>query len=65
MKTLQHMFADMTGAIEDLHAIAVEGQGHDVTADIYGALIACLREQLRRIDTQAADIENRLSGRAT
>jgi hypothetical protein len=60
MKSLQHLFADMTASIEDLHGIAVEGQGLDVTPDVHASLALCLREQLAGIDAQLTQIENQL-----
>lgn len=38
MKTVQHLFADLTALIEDLHGIAVEGQAPDASADMRSVL---------------------------
>jgi hypothetical protein len=49
MKSVTHLFADLTASLEDLHAIAVEGQCADTPPDVYAVLAAM-------IDTGACDV---------
>lgn len=43
MKSVQHLFADLTAALEEIHSIAVEGQSPHATPDIHEGLLACSR----------------------
>ena len=49
-KTIPHLFADVTARLEDLHAIAVEGQRADNAPDMQGVLNAHLRSGLATLD---------------
>lgn len=42
MTDVRKSFADLTGAIEDLHGIAVEGQAPDLSPDIQLCLLASI-----------------------
>lgn len=47
MNPVAEVFAEMTGALEDMHAIAVEGQKADMTPDEAWALLGLLRNNIR------------------
>lgn len=49
-KTVRHMFADITAKLEDLHAIAVEGQRRDNAPDMQNVLNIHLRSGLAALD---------------
>lgn len=49
-KTVPHMFADITAKLEDLHAIAVEGQRRDNAPDMQSVLNIHLRSGLAALD---------------
>ncbi len=42
-KVIPHQFASVTAALEDLHAIAVEGQRGDNSPDMHHVLMCQLR----------------------
>lgn len=46
MKDVPHLFADLTTALEDMHAIAVEGQAPDLTPDMQDILVRQARTML-------------------
>ena len=45
-KTIPHLFADVTAKLENLHAIAVEGQRSDNAPDMQDVLTVHLRSGL-------------------
>lgn len=49
-KTLPHLFADATVKLEDLHAVAIEGQRADNAPDMQNVLTAHLRDGLAALD---------------
>ena len=49
-KTIPHVFADITAALEDLHSIAVEGQRADNAPDMQAVLALHLRAGLAALD---------------
>ena len=49
-KTIPDLFADATAKLEDLHAVAVEGQRADNAPDMQGVLIVHLRSGLVALD---------------
>lgn len=61
MTQVQKSFADLTSAIEDLHAIAVEGQASGLSSDIQLCLLACIEVGLVSIQTIIAAIATRVS----
>ncbi len=63
MKSVQHLFADLTAALEDVHSVAVEGQAHTATPDIQAALLPCVRLGITRLQTIATSIEAALGRR--
>ncbi|HEX8556177.1 MAG TPA: hypothetical protein VF695_15830 [Sphingomonas sp.] len=63
MMSVGKLFADVTAALEDLHAVAVEGQAPDLTDDVQHALLGLLdnglrelRAMLKAIRETAADV---------
>ena len=46
MTDVRKLFADLTGVIEDLHGIAVEGQTPNLSADIQLCLLAAISASL-------------------
>lgn len=55
MKAVVALFAAITAGLEDMHAVAVDAQASDITADEGTALLAILRERvehLRRLITE-------------
>lgn len=60
------LFADITAKLEDLHAVAVEGQCHDHSADmqiVFAAHlcmgVAALETALQQVRRQLADDQDR------
>lgn len=49
-KTIQHLFADVTAKLEDLHSVAVEGQRADNAPDMQNVLTVHLRDGLAALD---------------
>lgn len=47
---IPQMFADATAKLEDLHAVAVEGQRSDNAADMQAVLIGQLRSGIAALD---------------
>jgi hypothetical protein len=56
VKTPQHLFADLTALLEDIHGAAVEGQHPDISADMQRALIACVRSGFRQAGAILRDL---------
>lgn len=48
MTSARHLFAELAAALEDLHGLAIEGQHPDHTPDIREAVLASVRQGLRR-----------------
>lgn len=63
MMEVQKSFAELTGAIEDLHGIAVEGQAPDLTPDIQLLLLASLDAGLVKVKAVVALTSNSILGR--
>lgn len=49
MRTIPHLFADVAAKLEDLHAIAVEGQRADNAHDMQSVLNFHLRDGLSAV----------------
>ncbi|WP_395611630.1 hypothetical protein [Allosphingosinicella sp.] len=62
-KSIPHLFADMTAALEDLHGIAVEGQAADLSADMRRALLSDIVTGIRRLGNIAERISGALEAR--
>ncbi len=61
-KAIPHMFADVTAKLEDLHAIAVEGQRADNAPDMQSVLNVHLRSGLVAVDGALRIIAKTLEG---
>lgn len=57
------MFADVTAKLEDLHAIAIEGQRGDNAPDMQSVFNVHLRDGLAALDDTICAITNALEGR--
>lgn len=55
-KSVRRLFADATALIEDMHAVAVEGQAQGLSPDMVRVLVANLRSGVRRLDAAAQRI---------
>lgn len=63
-KAIPHLFADATAKLEDLHAVAVEGQRADNAPDMQSVLIAHLRDGHAALDSTIRAIAMALEGGA-
>lgn len=57
---IPRLFADITARLEDLHAVAVEGQRRDNSPDIQRVLVCQLRASVASLDLVLAKIKRRL-----
>lgn len=55
------LFADITAKLEDLHAVAVEGQCHDHSADMQIVYVAHLCMGIASLDTALQQIRDQLA----
>lgn len=62
MRVVPRLFADVTMALEDLHAIAIEGQRVDNAPDMQSVLILHLRSGLVALDAAMREIAKALDG---
>lgn len=60
MKSVPRLFADLTMTLEDMHAIAVEGQTPRPSLGVYSALLVPLKRGLARLDRIVGAIEWRI-----
>lgn len=60
MTAIPHLFANITAQAEDFHAISVEGQRRDNTADMQRALACHLRMAIAAMDSIVGEIKDRL-----
>ena len=60
MKTVPHMFADLTARAEDFHSLTVEGQRRDNSPDMQRALACHLRMAIVAMDGIVGQIKHRL-----
>lgn len=58
--TIAHRFADITAKLEDMHAIAVDGQRRDNSRDMQRAIAANLRTGAADLSASLSKIELRL-----
>ena len=61
-QSVPRLFADVTSKLEDLHAIAVEGQCSDNTRDMQQVLTIHLRSGLALLDDNIRHIAKALEG---
>lgn len=59
-QTISGLFADITVTLEDMHMIAVEGQGRDNTPDMHRVLTSQLRKGVASLDISLAKIKRGL-----
>ena len=50
------LFARLTGELEDLHGLTVEGQQADQPPEVLGALVASIGSGLQRVGTTLAEL---------
>lgn len=55
-KSVRHLFTDATALIEDMHAVAVEGQAQGLSPDIVRMLAGNLHSGVKRLDRTAQRI---------
>jgi hypothetical protein len=56
VKTVQHLFGDLTAALEDMHSVAVEGQSPHASGDMQASLLSCVRAGLSGLERIADSI---------
>jgi hypothetical protein len=61
-RAIPHLFADASARLEDLHAIAIEGQRSDNARDMEQALIGQLRSGIAALDTSMRYMAKVLDG---
>lgn len=59
-KAIPRLFADIMVALEEMHAIAVDGQSRDNTPDIQRVLVCHLRTRSVALDATMTRIKRRL-----
>jgi hypothetical protein len=59
-KSIPHLFADLTARLEDLSAVAVEGQRRDNARDMQSVLASHLRMGIAAVDATLGEIKRRL-----
>lgn len=59
-RSIPRQFADLTAKIEDLHALAVEGQGSDNSPDMHRVLAAHLQTGLASLEASLAEVARAL-----
>ena len=60
MKTVPHMFADLTAQAEDFHSLTVEGQRRDNSPDMQRAIASHLRMAMAAMDGIVGQIKHQL-----
>lgn len=60
MKTVPHMFAELTAQIEDFHSLTVEGQRRDNSPDMQRAIASHLRMAMAAMDGIVGQIKHQL-----
>jgi hypothetical protein len=63
MTDVRKLFADLTGAIEDLHGIAVEGQAPNLSPDIQLCLLGAIGASLNSMCSLVKRITNTVPDR--
>ena len=61
-KTIPHLFANVTAMLEDLHAVAVEGQRADNAPDMQSVLIGQLYSGIAALDASMRAMAKTLDG---
>lgn len=60
MKTVPHMFAELTAQTEDFHSLTVEGQRRDNSPDMQRAIASHLRMAMAAMDGIVGQIKHQL-----
>jgi len=60
MKTVPHMFAELTAQAEDFHSLTVEGQLRDNSPDMQKAIASHLRMAMAAMDGIVSQIKHQL-----
>lgn len=60
MKSIAHLFADIIAGLEDLHAVAVEGQARHAPPELQEALARALQAGMERLRRKASKIARRV-----
>ena len=60
MKTVPHMFAELTAQAEDFHSLTVEGQRRDNSPDMQRAIASHLRIAMAAMDGIVGQIKHQL-----
>ncbi len=58
--SIPRLFADITAMLEDMHAVAVDGQAHDNAPDMQRVLVCQLRMRSVALDAAMARIKRLL-----
>jgi hypothetical protein len=61
-RAIPRRFADITAKLEDLHAVAVEGQRADNAADMQEVLLIQLRSGIAALDASVRTMAKSLKG---
>ena len=59
-RSVPHMFAEVAAKLEDLHAIAIEGQRPDNAPDMQRVLAFQLRTSVGAVDGMMSELKERL-----
>lgn len=59
-RAVPKLFAEITARIEDLHAVAIEGQRRDNSPDMQRVLASQLRMDIMRLDAALGSIKTEL-----
>ena len=59
-KTIPRLFAEITATLEDMHAVAVDGQNRDNSSDMQRVLVCQLRMRSVALDAAMAGIKRLL-----
>ena len=60
MKTVQHMFAELTAQTEDFYSLTVEGQRRDNSPDMQRAIASHLRMAMAAMASIVGQIKHQL-----
>lgn len=56
----RELFVQIMAKLEDMHAVALEGQSRDACPDLQRALLCSMRQGMVDLSDMIASIENRL-----
>lgn len=64
MKSVPQLFAALTALLEDLHSLAVEGQGREIDHNLHVVLVSNLRAGLMDLDRLLLTVSSALEADA-